>query len=349
MNLIDYAQAGLIGLTNRLLKGGDAGEISWFEERAGFAVTRARQGAVGLRFYGADGRGWFYRDWVEGVRKRGARRLRLLELSDFGTRLPKPNAGFEIEDRQLAGFANAHETALGLELPDRTVGLRAEMAYPPSTDLTHRDVLAFIAASPEKDHFRKSMLWQDEHNLHFTDGKDWDVLLAAVTPERDEKFVDAFSTCVSNVAVSKETSARWLKLTRDHETKLSPELRVIEFASVPGSPGAAPGLAAAASSLASALTDCAAYAVREKLDPWDGIFANALAVLNDGSESALDEVFARFYPDDRARLLTAVSIADVFGGMGSWNDLGLDGDPEYARVSENLFRALQAALPAACA
>jgi hypothetical protein len=46
--------------------------------------------------------------------------------------------------------------------------------------------------------------------------------------------------------------------------------------------------------------------------------------------------------DSATTLLDAVQSAWVFGGMGSWNDMGFDGDDqsEYIRVSEQLFQAL---------
>jgi hypothetical protein len=352
MNLVEFAQASLVALTNRLLSGGDPSEIAWFEELSGFAVTRPKSDRVLLRFYCADGKAPLYPDWVKDAKARGATRLRLLTLGDFGQRMQKPEGGPPIADRQLAAFANTHETVLGLEFPGRVVGVRLGMSYPPPTDLTHEDVLRFIDDSPEKAHFREAMLWQDEHNLHFTDGKDWDAFIAAVGPGEETDFVEAFSTCVSNVAVSQPTGEKWWKLREEHRTKLAPELRALEFAAVTKLTATPVDRAAARGALEKALDDALAYARLKKLEPWDAAFAAALTALKEGPKpplGGLDAVFDRLYPVESARLLTAVSRADVFGGMGSWNDLGLDDDAEYVRVSEALFSALRPALLAACA
>lgn len=53
--------------------------------------------------------------------------------------------------------------------------------------------------------------------------------------------------------------------------------------------------------------------------------------------------------DQAARALDACQSAWVFGGMGSWNDLGFDGEDQrlYDRVSERLFKAVNAAIAAA--
>jgi hypothetical protein len=51
---------------------------------------------------------------------------------------------------------------------------------------------------------------------------------------------------------------------------------------------------------------------------------------------------------DAMALLDSCQTAWVFGGMGSWNDMGFDGEEgrEYDRVSENLFRLLCEIIPA---
>jgi hypothetical protein len=48
-------------------------------------------------------------------------------------------------------------------------------------------------------------------------------------------------------------------------------------------------------------------------------------------------------------LLDASQKAWVFGGMGSWNDLGSEGDDQklYERLSDRLFRAVNEAIEAA--
>ncbi|MBL4620532.1 MAG: hypothetical protein JKX88_10605, partial [Marinicaulis sp.] len=64
-----------------------------------------------------------------------------------------------------------------------------------------------------------------------------------------------------------------------------------------------------------------------------------------------------YYPDtapenfltpDAHKLLSAVSAAWVFGGMGSWNDAvyGPEHDEEYSHVSADLYIALQDAIVA---
>lgn len=82
-------------------------------------------------------------------------------------------------------------------------------------------------------------------------------------------------------------------------------------------------------------------------------FANALQALNEPCteiEHYPDLFIAGTLPEAAVRILNAVKKAWVFGGMGSWNDLGfLSGmiQQEYTRVSDNLFRVVTEAIAVA--
>lgn len=91
-------------------------------------------------------------------------------------------------------------------------------------------------------------------------------------------------------------------------------------------------------------------AARPYLDQFTESFAMALSLVGGKTrprgpnELAPEGVFT----DAEQGVLDACQAAWVFGGMGSWNDLGFDPEeqPEYDRVSENLFQAINAAIPA---
>nr|HVZ32416.1 hypothetical protein [Polyangiaceae bacterium] len=71
-----------------------------------------------------------------------------------------------------------------------------------------------------------------------------------------------------------------------------------------------------------------------------GFSPTALEVLirNAGPTSELALVG---WPRDRLGTVLALGVADVFGGMGSWNDQGFDDYEEYARVSGVLSESLR--------
>lgn len=83
---------------------------------------------------------------------------------------------------------------------------------------------------------------------------------------------------------------------------------------------------------------------------FSGQFAKAIEALESKGEAPhgyhRDLAPEGLLPPEALALFDACQIAWVFGGMGSWNDLSLEGG-EYDRVSENLFQALNEAICAA--
>ena len=113
-----------------------------------------------------------------------------------------------------------------------------------------------------------------------------------------------------------------------------------------------PDVDAVTAALRLALADIRDFSAAHDCDPFTGNFDRALAAL-DGAAPAPDYHADLFEPgmlsDAATWLLAAAGHASVFGGMGSWNDLGFSGDAQatYERVSEALFAAVNAALCAA--
>ena len=102
-----------------------------------------------------------------------------------------------------------------------------------------------------------------------------------------------------------------------------------------------------------ALNEISSFAHEKKVDNFADLFDKAKDSLHLTSNLPVP-YHADLYPDvplpDRAkRILAAVQFASVFGGMGSWNDLGFDGADQktYERVSEQLFKSLSLAIVAA--
>jgi hypothetical protein len=96
------------------------------------------------------------------------------------------------------------------------------------------------------------------------------------------------------------------------------------------------------------------FARMRKLDGFARAFDAGLAQLNaqDPYKSARR---SNLVPDQEAlplvaaQLLGAAQVAWVFGGMGSWNDLWVEGDDQslYEQLSEDLYHLLNAAIAAA--
>ena len=92
-----------------------------------------------------------------------------------------------------------------------------------------------------------------------------------------------------------------------------------------------------------ALPEIEAFARTNGLENFANCFANAQAVLASASAEVLPWVESvrrhTGFSDHQLKVLMAINHAWVFGGMGSWNDLGLGGEP-YDGLSERLYVAL---------
>ena len=112
---------------------------------------------------------------------------------------------------------------------------------------------------------------------------------------------------------------------------------------------AAPGVNLATAELDHALEDISAFAAAHGLGNWRERFDGARAQL-DASEPVLpyhpDIAPAGSLPPARARLLAAAMTAWVFGGMGSWNDIGLDGAQSQGAMARETHRLYQAVMAA---
>ena len=102
----------------------------------------------------------------------------------------------------------------------------------------------------------------------------------------------------------------------------------------------------ATSALDSALEAVAGFSQVHELRPWDSVFVKARGLL--GAESSEGLPHQDLFPEGRyglagRRLAAAAQSAWVFGGMGSWNDLGFpdaETHTEYERLSRGLFSAV---------
>jgi hypothetical protein len=111
-----------------------------------------------------------------------------------------------------------------------------------------------------------------------------------------------------------------------------------------------PSIADGTVRLKAALTEIAHFATANKTGHWIQWFQDALTLLYD------HEPVVPYWPDlcppgdpARSRLLAASVKAFVFGGMGSWNDLGFETDAaqqSYLALTRQLYNAVMFAIDA---
>ena len=103
--------------------------------------------------------------------------------------------------------------------------------------------------------------------------------------------------------------------------------------------------------LLAALRDIRAFSEAQQCDGFTRCFDKGIESLTTSTRNGYHKDLAPegSIPSVAAAILDACQSSWVFGGMGSWNDMGFDGENqiEYERVSEQLFEAIADSL--ACA
>jgi hypothetical protein len=105
--------------------------------------------------------------------------------------------------------------------------------------------------------------------------------------------------------------------------------------------------------LKNVLKEIAEFSRSQKLDNFTDAFNAGLAKLD--SKTPLESTYLKdiapdeFLPLSAKQLLGVAETAWVFGGMGSWNDMGFEGQTQtqYEKVSEKLYQLLNRAIVAA--
>ncbi len=335
---------------NMLVKGG-AADTAHLEDALGVDFSGSnRPGLAPLHFRDApDAEPRVFADWVEALRKRDVEGFLVADEKSAGLARPAPKVeGHEIEERMLHAFVGSPGLLLGAVSPDRVDLLVPRVGWTRRTLITVEDFDAFIEKEASRAELRARMLWEDLHNLKLSGGESWDGFLAAIREGDLDQVVNAMSRAVSNTAFRAGEDERWYRLL---EEKRNPDhhavFQVVGVREVPRW-RISTDVAEQAQRLRAALERIRDYAARAGHGNWEGVFAKALSLLEDDPSAG---GFATLFQGcglapGALRLLSASVAADVFGGMGSWNDLGDDTD-DYRTASEALFRELAPSLQVA--
>jgi hypothetical protein len=159
--------------------------------------------------------------------------------------------------------------------------------------------------------------------------------------------------CVRQGAGSDCWQARW---QTGHKDAADRRIWRVEYGLIAQKAAEPPGDASITeitAQMAESLAEIEAFARRNSLDGFAGCFSKAQNCLT------ADDPFSFVHHRDlapegtlpmaAARLLAACQAAWVFGGMGSWNDLGFEGGDQnlYERLSDQLYGFLNKAICAA--
>lgn len=245
-------------------------------------------------------------------------------------------------------------------------GQKIEPFFPKNSTCTFCDWVSFVL-------LEKSFLGKEKEKQVAKTPDEWFSLLKSRsargirlsrTPENDPNFSDRISaglvggggTWTMEVLLPNKRSEYWVARWEVWNQK-APENRIWRVTYGRVSSGLTPdhepcALPNIATRLTKSLKEIHAFSEKHECGGFTKCFANALDTLESKGKNLYgyhkDLAPDGFLSMEAIALLHATQSAWVFGGMGSWNDMGFDGDDqkEYERVSEGLFQAVNEAIAA---
>jgi hypothetical protein len=329
---------------NRRLATGRATPVARLH--AFFASDGAFTNGIGF-WMSDDERGTSFDAWVD---DQATSCWSIVDSARLATAAPILVGSHEIPPRIAHGFLGSAAMLLAARRANDVWDLhRVVNSFSPRTTLTNADVIAFAENSPQRKALIKRWLWWHDHNLNWTTPANWAAFASAAATREDAKLVGDSAIVLSHVDVSNEVRCAWGDLTAAHANlDFGPRFDVRYVGSYQSLPIYVDRDAARAR-LAAALDQIVAFVGAQDLDAWAAHFDDARRALDGPCD---DELIQTHFADtgltqDALQLLSSAWKADAFGGMGSWNDVGVADSAGYQAVSQALFESLRPAVEAA--
>lgn len=167
-------------------------------------------------------------------------------------------------------------------------------------------------------------------------------------------FVGGGGTWTMELLFPKQTSefwiARWEVVNQKAPDKRIWRVTYGRVSQAPTRPSPSLNLTQISTAMQASLQETRDFSAKHKLDGFTKWFDEALDTLSTKGKNRhgyhQDLAPKGFLSAEAAMVLDACQKSWVFGGMGSWNDLGFDGEDQkvYDRVSQRLFEAVNTAI-----
>ncbi len=329
---------------NRLLRSAAPVDLGEFEKILRIGLSQDQADWATLRFQPANVR---FDLWIDQLRADKADGILLADIHALGLISPPPGALDSAPLAVVRAFANVSFLQAGVLKNDELHLTAAQVAFPRRSLVTVADLVAFIDGRKQRADLREALLWQNANNLKFHEGDDWEGFVASITDERLDALFGAWTRTLSNMKFSDELREAWLKLqaSKPNPRKMPTFVYHPERA-VPRPPKA--DVAGRRLALKAELDAVRRVAEAKGALPWRDHFTACLAMLDAKPNAAhpMTKLLSPLAPEAIALVTTALS-SDVFGGMGTWNDVPFAKDADYRAASDALHAAILPGITAA--
>jgi len=268
-------------------------------------------------------------------------------------------AGASDEEELPAHIREAFQGGGGLGLLLFTDGRRTERFMPREVeprlyDITGAQLYAFYRSRKQAEAWDETLRREFEAELN---GRSVRAFLESRSLDDMQQIIQRFMPLSAEVEpvgngheVDPDETVKWNTFFAP-----APGSNSLSFEYLPAGPGDAASaerdLSACRASLTSALETIRSFAEQHDLKYWSKHFRRCLLRLSlepQPLEDLLELLLINGLSQPAIQLVNAAKASDVFGGMGSWNDLAFSGadSKAYEEVSNQLLQAMKAAFRA---
>lgn len=347
MQPTDICSAVLVSTGNRALR--EPSRVRWdaSEELMSLGLRAASRQDSRVTMLGPHGERASFQEWLD-ARASPSARLWLAPRPPAAhgpDSLPEPiRAALDVSGNHLVLFSDARHTEL---LVPRAV-------RPPLYAISGPQLLAFIRGRAHAVELEIALAGA----LELPPGAALDAFLDSRTQEDMEDVIQRFMPLGADVeyaALDGEPPDTQEVVSWNTFFSPAPGSGSLSFEYLAAGPGDASSaehdVPAARTRLAAALEAARDFSERQGLRYWAKHFRRCLLRLTlepQPLEDVLELLLLHALPTPAVQLAACALAADVFGGMGSWNDMAFSGpeESEYRALSERLFLAVHAGLRA---
>jgi hypothetical protein len=348
MQPTDVISLLVVALSNAAIAGRPADLRPEAEEALKLDLTGSKPQFAAVRFHPKEGGAKVIEDWLRERRDAGARSVRLIKGE-----MQEPPGGLPpgVTPAVLAGFQGNSPLLLLVVFEKHCELWAPRFVVPPDTDLKVTDLLRFLGRCENAAAVRDG-LSQRIPNIPRAQGESpWQAIVRNLPEELPTVLTRALTETLAAPGASLNDKQAWDELYTSRKQQRSP---AFEFHSVARADGVPPRVEIGEQSLKlkTELERIAAFAASRNLAQWAGHFrACAQFLVAPPGDQPTDPILKLFaqcgWPKESVRLLESAMRGWVFGGRGSWNDVGLLQDAEYNQLSTSLLAEIHAAMIAA--
>jgi hypothetical protein len=349
MQPTDVISLLVVALSQAQLSGRAEGLRPAAEEALKLDLSGEHPEHAAVRFHPKEGGTKSMEPWLSERQKEGARTVRLIK----GELAPPPGGMPPGVTRAILAGMQGNSPLILLVVFEKHCELWApRFVTPPETDLKVNDLLKFLSRAEKSAAIREGVSQRLASIPRAQGENQWQAILRQLPDELPTLFTRAMTDTLAAEGASAADRAAWTELASSRKRDRPASF---EFHAVARAEGVPPPveIAEQSSRLKTELARIAQYAAAHNLAQWANHFRACAQLLDAPATDAapadpLLKLFAQCgFAQDSLRLLETAMRGWVFGGRGSWNDVGLGADEEYQKLSIALLDEVHAAIVAA--